>query len=98
MVRATRSTAALQNQNPPAQELPQPAAAKKPGRKRKRSSVAPDDHRATKQRRAEAKQEDEEGPGVGDLPLDRGDAIRILDVLEMQVMPLLIVPLLTFSL
>ncbi|KIJ45729.1 hypothetical protein M422DRAFT_251030, partial [Sphaerobolus stellatus SS14] len=86
MVRATRSTAALQTQQTAPQESPQTSPTKKPGRKRKRSSVTAADGdglRANKQRRGEAKQEDE-GLGAGDLPLDREDAAQILDVLEMQ--------------
>jgi hypothetical protein len=88
MVRATRSTTALQNQPTTAVvEQPLPPS-KKSTRKRKRSSVLPadnEDQRATKQRRGEIKEEGEvaEGPGVGDLPLNSEDAAKILDILEM---------------
>jgi len=86
MVRATRSTAALQNQQIAVADQPPPSP-KKLGKKRKRSSVLPndgDDQRTTKQRRAETKQEDE-APGVGDMPLNKEDATKILDILEMCV-------------
>lgn len=81
MVRATRSTAALQNQPT---EQPLSASGKRSTRKRTRS-VAPVDNeeqRATKQRRGEVKEEEEEEPGVGDLPLNSEDAATILDILE----------------
>lgn len=87
MVRATRSTAALQNQhNAPAE--PSQTLPKRGGRKRKRVSTSTDmmeDQPASKQqRRVEVKLDEENSqPGVADLPLDSGDAQKILDILEM---------------
>ncbi|KAF8591997.1 hypothetical protein K439DRAFT_621098 [Ramaria rubella] len=81
MVRATRSTAAFQNQGAAEQSHP---PAKKLGKKRKRGSnvTDPEEQRAAKQRRSESNRIDEE-PGTGDLPLNSQDAAKILDVLEM---------------
>jgi hypothetical protein len=83
MVRATRSSAALQSQPDPAE--PSLSSIKKHNKKRKRVSNATDaeDHRTAKHRRSESKREDEEEPGTGDLPLNAKDAAQILDVLEM---------------
>ena len=82
MVRATRSSAALQSQQS-STELSLPSS-NKHSKKRKRASNVTDseDHRTAKQRRSESKREDEE-PGTGDLPLNAQDATEILDVLEM---------------
>lgn len=87
MVRATRSTAALQNQQNSPAEPPQ-TLPKRRGRKRKRVSTSADmieDQPASKQqRRVEVKLDEENSqPGVADLPLDSGDAQKILDILEM---------------
>lgn len=81
MVRATRSSAALQSQQSSADHS-LPAA--KHTKKRKRASTITEleDHRAAKQRRSESKRVDEE-PGTGDLPLNAQDAAKILDALEM---------------
>lgn len=85
MVRATRSTTALQSQQTAAVELPQ-SLPKRPGRKRKRVSTATDMGEQPipkQQRRAEIKEEENSQPGVADLPLNSDDAAKILDVLEM---------------
>jgi hypothetical protein len=82
MVRATRSSAALQSQPGFAEQtLP---SIKKNNKKRKRTSNATDseDHRTAKHRRSESKREDEE-LGTGDLPLSALDAAKILEVLEV---------------
>lgn len=83
MVRATRSSAALQSQQGSAEHtLP----TKKHNKKRKRASNVADseEQRSAKHPRSESKHEDEE-PGTGDLPLNPQDATKILDVLEMCV-------------
>ncbi|GJJ09573.1 hypothetical protein Clacol_003796 [Clathrus columnatus] len=89
MVRATRSTTALQHQQTVATEQPH-TTSKISGKKRKRVSTATadvDDQPLPKQqRRTEAKLEEENvqlQPGVGDFPLDSEDAVKILDILEM---------------
>lgn len=82
MVRATRSSVALQSQHGATEHtLP---SIKKNNKKRKRTSNVTDseDHRTAKHRRSESKREDEE-PGTGDLPLDPQDAAKILEVLEV---------------
>ena len=82
MVRATRSSAALQSQQGSVEHsLP---ASNKHTKKRKRVSTVTDteEHRTAKQCRSEPKRQDEE-PGTGDLPLNAQDAAKILDVLEM---------------
>lgn len=82
MVRATRSTAAHQNQQPTAEAPNLPTKKQNKKRKRTSTSTEPEEKRTAKQPRFETNQEHEE-PGTGDLPLDPQDAAKILDVLEM---------------